>query len=60
MMVLGFSEYEPQAQRLAQCLGVPYACVNTHYFPDRESRLDVAGFAAIAGHYLPQLECAER
>ncbi|MBS1186025.1 MAG: ribose-phosphate pyrophosphokinase [Burkholderiaceae bacterium] len=39
MMILGFLEYEAQAQRLAQQLGAAYACVQTHRFPDGESRV---------------------
>ncbi len=39
MMILGFPDYEAQAGRLAACLGVPYACVQTHRFPDGESKL---------------------
>ncbi|MEA5097643.1 MAG: ribose-phosphate diphosphokinase [Burkholderiaceae bacterium] len=39
MMVLGFPEYESQAQRLAASLAVPYACVQVHRFPDGENKL---------------------
>lgn len=39
MMVLGFSEYEPQAKRLAGRLGMPYSRVQTHRFPDGEIKL---------------------
>ncbi|MBS1169687.1 MAG: ribose-phosphate pyrophosphokinase [Burkholderiaceae bacterium] len=39
VMILGFAEYEAQAQRLAQRVGAAYACVQTHRFPDGESRV---------------------
>ena len=38
-MILGFSDYRPQAQRLAQALGLPYREVETHRFPDGECKL---------------------
>lgn len=43
MMVLGFSDYEPQAQRLADQLGLEYACVLVHRFPDGECKLTLPG-----------------
>lgn len=39
MIVLGFSDYEPQAQRLSERMGVSYARVKTHRFPDGESKV---------------------
>jgi len=39
MIVLGFADYEPQAKRLSERLVVPYACVETHRFPDGESKV---------------------
>lgn len=38
-MLLGFEEYETQAQRLAEALGLPYARVAIHHFPDGESKV---------------------
>lgn len=38
-LVLGFPDYAPQAQALARALGVAYAEVELHRFPDGESRL---------------------
>ena len=37
MQILGFPEYEPQAQRLADELNVPYQAIDLHPFPDGES-----------------------
>lgn len=37
MQLLGFSDYESQARRLADSLGIPYAQVAVHKFPDGES-----------------------
>jgi ribose-phosphate pyrophosphokinase len=39
MLVLGFPDYAPQARSLAAALGVPYAQVDVHVFPDGESKL---------------------
>jgi ribose-phosphate pyrophosphokinase len=39
MLVLGFSDYETQARRLAQTLSLPFALVEIHRFPDGESRI---------------------
>ena len=39
MIVLGFPDYEPQAQRLSERVGVPYARIETHRFPDGESKV---------------------
>jgi ribose-phosphate pyrophosphokinase len=39
MLVLGFSDYETQAHRLAQTLSLPYALAEVHRFPDGESRV---------------------
>ena len=38
-MLLGFEEYETQAERLAEALGLPYARVLVHRFPDGECKL---------------------
>lgn len=38
-MVLGFAGYEEQAQRLSASLGVRYAAVQIHRFPDGESKV---------------------
>lgn len=38
-MLLGFEEYETQAQHLAEALGLPYARVAIHHFPDGESKV---------------------
>ena len=38
-MLLGFEEYELQAQRLAEALGWSYARVTTHRFPDGEVKV---------------------
>lgn len=38
-LLLGFPDYTPQARALAAALGVPYAEVELHRFPDGESRL---------------------
>jgi len=35
-LVLGFAEYAPQGQRLAEALGCPYAQIQVHRFPDGE------------------------
>jgi ribose-phosphate pyrophosphokinase len=37
MRILAFSDYLPQAQRLASRLGLPLAEVEVHHFPDGES-----------------------
>lgn len=39
LLVLGFPEYGEQARRLAAALDVPCAMVDTHRFPDGESRV---------------------
>ncbi len=39
MMVLGFSDYRPQGEALASELGLPFALVELHRFPDGESRV---------------------
>ena len=41
LMILGFSESEPQARAVADALGVPFALVDLHRFPDGESRVRV-------------------
>lgn len=38
-MLLGFEEYEAQAQHLAQALDLPYARVKVHHFPDHETKV---------------------
>jgi ribose-phosphate pyrophosphokinase len=38
-MLLGFEEYESQAQNLAQALDLPYARVKVHHFPDHETKV---------------------
>jgi ribose-phosphate pyrophosphokinase len=40
-MVLGFSESEAQSRALADLLGIPFALVDVHRFPDGESRVRV-------------------
>lgn len=39
MMLLGFHDYEAQGRRLADTLGLPFALVEIHRFPDGESRV---------------------
>ena len=39
MMVLGFPDYDLPARRLAEILGVTYACIAIHRFPDGESKV---------------------
>ncbi len=41
MLVLGFADYRPQGQALADALAVPYREVDIHRFPDGESRVVV-------------------
>ncbi len=43
MMILGFSDYELQAKSLAGQLGMRYACVQVHHFPDGENKLTLPG-----------------
>lgn len=38
-MLIGFKEYKEQAQRLAVALGMSYAEINVHYFPDEECKV---------------------
>ncbi len=38
-IVLGFTDYEVQARRLAKALQVPFRLVEVHHFPDGESRV---------------------
>ena len=38
-MLLGFEEYDTQARRLAATLGLPYAIVDVHHFPDGECKI---------------------
>lgn len=38
-MLLGFNDYEPQGRRLADALGLPFALVELHRFPDGESKV---------------------
>ncbi len=38
-MLLGFNDYEPQGRRLADALGLPFALVDIHRFPDGESKV---------------------
>jgi ribose-phosphate pyrophosphokinase len=38
-LLLGFPDYRPQGQQLAQALDVPYAEVAVHVFPDGERKL---------------------
>jgi ribose-phosphate pyrophosphokinase len=38
-MLLGFEEYDAQARRLAATLGLPYAMVDVHRFPDGECKI---------------------
>ncbi len=40
-LVIGFPEYEAQAQRFAVSAGLPYATLNLHHFPDGESKLQL-------------------
>ena len=39
MILLGFSDYQPQGQALAEALEIPFALVDVHRFPDGESKL---------------------
>ncbi len=39
MLLLGFEDYRPQGEALAHTLGIPYATVNIHRFPDGESKV---------------------
>lgn len=39
MEVLGFEEYRPQGEALAESLGIPYRQVELHRFPDGESKV---------------------
>ena len=39
MMILGFEDYEPQAKKLAEKMGLPYAAVHVHRFPDGENKV---------------------
>jgi ribose-phosphate pyrophosphokinase len=41
MLVLGFADYARQAHALAEALGVSFAEVQVHHFPDGESRIRV-------------------
>ena len=38
-IVIGFPEYEAQAQRLADAAGLPFQCAELHRFPDGETRV---------------------
>lgn len=38
-MLLGFEEYETQAQRLARSLDLSYSRVKVHHFPDHETKV---------------------
>lgn len=38
-MLLGFPEYQNPARALASALGIPFAMINVHRFPDGESKL---------------------
>jgi ribose-phosphate pyrophosphokinase len=42
-MLLGFKEYEAQAQHLAEALELPYARVGVHHFPDGECKVTLPG-----------------
>jgi len=42
-VLLGFKEYEAQAQHLAEALGLPYARVGVHRFPDGECKVTLPG-----------------
>jgi len=39
MLVLGFEDYQPQGEALAQSLDTPFALVDVHRFPDGESKV---------------------
>ncbi len=39
MLLLGFHDYETQGRRLADALGLPFALVEIHRFPDGESKV---------------------
>lgn len=43
MQVLGFADYRAQGEALAAALGVPFALVEVHRFPDGESKITVPG-----------------
>lgn len=42
-MLLGFKDYGAQAQHLAEALGLPYAMVGVHRFPDGECKVTLPG-----------------
>lgn len=39
MLVLGFADYQPQGEALAHELGLPFALITVHRFPDGESKV---------------------
>lgn len=39
MLLLGFADYQPQGEALARELGLPFALVELHRFPDGESKV---------------------
>lgn len=39
MQVLGFDDYRPQGEALAQELGLPFSLIDIHRFPDGESKV---------------------
>lgn len=39
MQVLGFDDYRPQGEALANVLGLPFALIDVHRFPDGESKV---------------------
>ena len=38
-MILGFTDYQQQAEALASALGLPFALIEVHRFPDGESKV---------------------
>ncbi len=43
MLLLGFEDYRPQGEALAKALGMPFALVDIHRFPDGESKVTLPG-----------------
>ena len=40
-MILGFEDYEMQGRQLAEAMGWPFKLIQSHRFPDGESRIRV-------------------
>jgi len=43
LMLLGFEEYEAQTRHLAEAIGLSYARVGVHHFPDGECKVTLPG-----------------